>query len=109
MKIGVLEHFQAITDSPKHFVTGGKARRLVEELRVAAKLSRDRIQITVAHAWSVVKMWLKTSRLERETAAEAADDQEQRVRQVQANILFPHGAQHGFSRWPSPDQRTVGV
>jgi hypothetical protein len=107
MTIGVLEHYQSLSDQPKHFVSGTKAARLVNELRVAAKLAKDRIKLTVAHSWSVVKLWLKTSDSERKAAEKANAERSDWARMQDRRIEYPGGAEFGFSRWPSPDLRSL--
>src|ERR1017187_5471949 len=59
MKIGVLEVDQDACAVPRHSLSPTKARRLVRELRWAIQTSRDRIHLTVAHSWSVIKIALK--------------------------------------------------
>jgi hypothetical protein len=109
MTIGVLEHYQTLSDNPKHFITGAKAARLVNELRVAAKLAKDRIKLTVAQSWSIVKLWLKGIDPEREARSAKMLENErmeaaQRLKNKRDN---PEGAQFGFSRWPSSDLRSL--
>ena len=59
MKIGVLELDQAPGEVPRHTLSRSKAKVLVHGMRWAVHVSRDRIQLRVAHSWSVIKATLK--------------------------------------------------
>jgi hypothetical protein len=109
MTIGVLEHYQSLSDQPKHFVSGTKARRLVSKLCVAVRLAKDRIKLTVAHSWSIVKLWLKGIDPEREarSAKMLENERIQAAQRLKNKRDNPEGAQFGFSRWPSPDLRSL--
>lgn len=106
MRIGLLEFHESPSDSPQHFITGVKARRLVEELCVATHISPHVVKLIVAKSWSVVKSWLALGREQHERGLRAVDARQEEIAQRNARISDPNGAQHGFSRWPSPDLRT---
>ncbi len=107
MRIGVLEQFQDPSEPAKHFITGAKAKRLVDEMRICVRLAKDKIKIVVAHSWSVIKTWLAMSAEQRRQADERKNTLQDFQRKAQANAAHPNGAEYGFSRWPSKDLRTV--
>jgi hypothetical protein len=107
MKIQVLEF--GASDSPKHSTTSGKAKCLVEELGWAVRLSKRLIQLTIPKTWAVVKAFLATSKEERLAAERKRAEAQDRLCRVRSRMAFPEGAQYGFSRWPSVDQRTLGI
>jgi hypothetical protein len=107
MRIGILEQHQALTESPTHFLPANKARRLVLEFRIAVECGRDKIQLTVAHSWSVIKSWLRGERDRQEQAENSRREQENYVKQSAYRAKFPKGAEYGFSQWPAKDQRSL--
>jgi hypothetical protein len=106
MKIGLLEFPQDPSEQPKHFITGAKARRLVEELRVAVRVSPTKIKLIVAHGWNVVKGWLQQTQAQRQRAEQQVLEAQDRMNQHRARIAFPDGAEYGFAPWPAKDQRS---
>ena len=59
MKINVLELDQTLGEAPRHSLSKTKADLLVKGLRWAVRISRDTIQLVVAHSWSVIKAALR--------------------------------------------------
>ena len=59
MKINVLELDQTLGEAPRHSLSKTKADLLVKGLRWAVRVSRDTIQLVVAHSWSVIKAALR--------------------------------------------------
>jgi hypothetical protein len=105
MKIALLEFCQEPSETAKHFVTKARANRLVDELKVAVRISATKIKLTVAKSWTVVKSWLAISAEQRKQAAERELAYADFVKQMKARAMFPDGAEYGFAPWPAKDQR----
>jgi hypothetical protein len=107
MKTYLLEYGQSLSDTP-HLITNTKAKRLLNELKVAVQRTPHIIQLTVAKAWSIVKTWLRGSPRETELSGyDAAEAPEALAYQRKKRSSYPSGAEFNFSRWPSPDLRTL--
>jgi hypothetical protein len=106
MKIALLEFHQLPSDPPKHYITASKAQRLLNELRVAIQHGPTLIQLTVKHAYSVVKFWLVQTKEQRELALRREQQAQDYARQIQARTNYPNGAEFNFAQWPAKDQRT---
>ncbi|MCU1305211.1 MAG: hypothetical protein JWQ87_5495 [Candidatus Sulfotelmatobacter sp.] len=109
MKIQVLEFGQSDSESPKHSITSGKAKCLVDELGWAVRVSKRVIRICIAKSWSVIKTWLQTTKEQRKQAQQREEARVEWVLQNRARSIFPGGAEYGFSRWPCEDQRSIGI
>lgn len=105
MRIGVLEFHQSPSDSPKHFITGAKARRLVHDLQIAAERSKDTIQLVIEKSWSYIKAWLSSTREQQKATLERERYATECAQKYEAQWQNPNGAEYGFSRWPSKDLR----
>lgn len=106
MKIGLLEHHQDPSETPR-IITAAKARRLVHEFKIAVHLTPHLVRLTVKKSWATVKSWLRGTWADVQTANQAVDAQVEKAQQFQSRILHPHGARLNFGRWPSADQRTL--
>jgi hypothetical protein len=106
MKIGLLEHHQDPSETPR-IISTAKARRLVYELKIAVHITPRLIKLTVAKSWSIIRAWLRGSFIEAQKASRAVDARAEQLNQLQARAKHPDGTCFNFGRWPSADQRTL--
>jgi hypothetical protein len=106
MKIGLLEHHQDLSETPRT-ITAAKAWRLVNEFKIAVHVTPHLIKLTIQKSWSVVKGWLRGTLEQVQSSQRGADAQTEKAQQLQARAQHPNGSLLNFGRWPSKDQRTL--
>lgn len=107
MKIGLLEHHQDPSESPR-LISAAKANRLLHEFKIAVHITPRLIKLTIAKSWTVVRAWLRDS-VDVSKELRTMDAVQEQAELGRARAQNPNGAMFNFGRWPSADQRTVSA